>query len=105
MPVVGAQVAERVTDAGDLAAGFDDDWFASDRERLRELQFRNLRTLVERHRLDLGRFGRQGCLGAYAEVTHAGRLEVGERLEIEPSEAPHDHALRAALARVIEQHS
>ena len=41
-----------------------------------------LRTLVERHRIDLGPFGRQGCAGAYAEVASAGRLRTGERLEV-----------------------
>jgi uncharacterized protein YcbX len=41
-----------------------------------------LRTLVERHRIDFGPFGRQGCAGAYAEVASAGRLRTGERLEV-----------------------
>ena len=43
-----------------------------------------LRTLVERHRIDLGPFGRQGCAGAYAEVASAGRLRTGERLAVRP---------------------
>jgi uncharacterized protein YcbX len=43
-----------------------------------------LRTLVERHRIDLGPFGRQGCAGAYAEVASAGRLRTGERFEVRP---------------------
>jgi uncharacterized protein YcbX len=43
-----------------------------------------LRTLVERHRIDLGPFGRHGCAGAYAEVASAGRVRTGERLEVRP---------------------
>ena len=53
---------------------------------------RILRTLVERHRFDLGPFGRQGCVGAYAEVARAGRVRVGERLAVEPGhpdQGPH----------------
>ena len=41
-----------------------------------------LRTLVQRHRIDFGPFGRQGCAGAYAEVARAGRVRTGERLEV-----------------------
>jgi uncharacterized protein YcbX len=64
---------------------------------------RILRTLVEHHRFDLGPFGRQGCVGAYAEVARAGRIQVGERLDVEPGKAPPDEAVRIAVARLIEQ--
>ena len=43
-----------------------------------------LRAVVELHRIDLGPFGRQGCAGAYAEVASAGRVRIGERLEVRP---------------------
>lgn len=62
-----------------------------------------LRTLVEHHRFDLGPFGRQGCVGVYAEVARAGRIQVGERLDVEPGKAPPDEAVRIAVARLIEQ--
>jgi uncharacterized protein YcbX len=41
-----------------------------------------LRTLVERHRIDFGPVGRQGCAGAYAEVARTGRLSTRDRLEV-----------------------
>ena len=47
-----------------------------------------LRTLVQRHRIDLGPFGRLGCAGAYAEVASAGRLRTGERLEVRRGHRP-----------------
>lgn len=64
---------------------------------------RILRTLLTHHRLDLGRFGRQGCVGAYAEVAHAGQVQVGERLEVELSELTADNVVRASLARLTHQ--
>jgi hypothetical protein len=62
-----------------------------------------LRTIVAHHRLDLGPFGRQGCAGAYAEVVRAGRVNVGERLEVERGRAPRDEAIRAGVARFVER--
>lgn len=41
-----------------------------------------LRTLARRHMVDLGRYGRGVCLGAYADVRAAGALVTGERLEV-----------------------
>jgi uncharacterized protein YcbX len=41
---------------------------------------RILRTLVGHHRIDLGRYGRQGCAGAYAEVVRPGRVRVGDAI-------------------------
>lgn len=64
---------------------------------------RILRTLVASHRLDLGRFGRQGCVGAYAEVAQGGRVRVGERLDIELSQAQQQETIRASLARLTYQ--
>jgi MOSC domain-containing protein len=60
-----------------------------------------LRTVVARHRIDLGPVGRQGCAGSYAEVAAAGDLRVGERLAIEPGTATPDEVVRAALARLF----
>jgi uncharacterized protein len=64
---------------------------------------RILRTLVEHHRIDLGPVGRQGCVGAYAEVAGAGRVEAGERLDVEPGRGPADEAVRSSLARLVRQ--
>jgi uncharacterized protein YcbX len=61
---------------------------------------RLLRTLVERHRFDLGPFGRQGCVGAYAEVARAGRVRVGERLAVEFRRTSRDEAVAATIARL-----
>jgi uncharacterized protein len=62
---------------------------------------RILRTLVERHRFDLGPFGRQGCVGTYAEVARAGHVLVGERLAVErPAISPGD-AIAATIARIV----
>jgi uncharacterized protein len=62
-----------------------------------------LRTIVERHRIDLGPFGRQGCVGAYAEVATAGRLCTGELLEVELSDAPPRDAVDTVVARLRQQ--
>jgi uncharacterized protein YcbX len=62
-----------------------------------------LRTIVERHRIDLGPFGRQGCAGAYAEVASSGRLRTGERLELEPSDMAPREAIDGAVARLRDQ--
>ena len=64
---------------------------------------RILRTLVQQHRVDLGPFGRQGCIGAYAEVAHAGRIRVGEVLDIETPPQPPQAAIPAALEAVLQQ--
>jgi uncharacterized protein len=60
---------------------------------------RILRTIVQRHRIDLGPFGRHGCLGAYAEVVHGGRLRRGERLRVRGG-ADHERAMARALERL-----
>jgi uncharacterized protein len=62
-----------------------------------------LRTLVERHRIDLDPFGRQGCAGAYAEVASAGRLRTGERLEFRPGDLAPRAAIDRAVTRLREQ--
>jgi uncharacterized protein len=59
-----------------------------------------LRTLVTHHRFDLGPFGRQGCLGAYAEVNHAGRLCTGELLTVQPAETPPATTIRQTIDRL-----
>jgi uncharacterized protein YcbX len=59
-----------------------------------------LRSLVAHHRIDLGPFGRQGCAGAYAEVLRAGRVRVGDRLDVERGAASPGDAIRAGLSRV-----
>jgi uncharacterized protein len=64
---------------------------------------RILRTLVEHHRFDLGPFGRQGCLGAYAEVARPGRVRVGERLAVQSAGAEPQDAIRSAVDRIVEQ--
>ncbi len=56
-----------------------------------------LRTLVERHRVDLGPFGRQGCVGAYAEVARAGCLRVGDTLVVDAPRQPASVAIRETL--------
>jgi uncharacterized protein YcbX len=61
-----------------------------------------LRTLVELHRIDLGPFGRQGCIGAYAEVAHAGKIRVGETLDIESPSQPAQRAIRDSLQAILE---
>jgi MOSC domain-containing protein YiiM len=53
--------------------------------------------------LDLGPFGRQGCVGAYAEVVHAGRIRVGQRLGVKPSQTAADDVITAEVARLVEQ--
>ena len=59
-----------------------------------------LRTLVEHHRIDLGPFGRQGCVGAYAEVARAGRLRTGERLEVRRGPAAPRIVIDSAVTRL-----
>jgi uncharacterized protein len=61
-----------------------------------------LRTLVQHHRIDLGPFGRQGCIGAYAEVAHAGQISVGEILDIETPPQPPELAIRNALGTLLQ---
>jgi uncharacterized protein YcbX len=60
-----------------------------------------LRTIVARHRIDLGPVGRQGCAGSYAEVVRPGPLRAGDRLEIRAGETPPDAVIRATLARLF----
>jgi uncharacterized protein YcbX len=62
-----------------------------------------LRTLVRQHRIDLGPFGRQGCVGAYAEVARAGRIGVGETFAVEAPPRPPAAAIRAGLEAVLQQ--
>jgi uncharacterized protein YcbX len=62
-----------------------------------------LRTLVERHRIDLGPFGRQGCAGAYAEVASAGRLRTGERLEVRRGRVAQRTVIDRAVIRLQDQ--
>jgi len=64
---------------------------------------RILRTLVKQHRVDLGPFGRQGCAGAYAEVTRTGRVGVGERLDVQVSQTTPEEAITTAVARLVDQ--
>lgn len=59
-----------------------------------------LRTLVARHRVDLGPFGRQGCAGAYAEVAAAGGLRTGERLAVEIGDIAPREVIAGAVARL-----
>jgi hypothetical protein len=62
-----------------------------------------LRMLIEHHRVDLGSLGREGCVGAYAEVARAGRVEVGERLEADPGQMAPEEAVRTGVAGVVRQ--
>jgi uncharacterized protein YcbX len=61
-----------------------------------------LRTLVERHRIDLGPFGRLGCAGAYAEIASAGRLRTGDRLEVRRGDMAPRAAIDSAVTRLQE---
>jgi uncharacterized protein len=61
-----------------------------------------LRTLVERHRIDLGPFGRLGCAGAYAEIASAGRLRTGDRLELRRGDMAPRAAIDCAVTRLQE---
>ena len=62
-----------------------------------------LRTLVERHRIDLGPFGRLGCAGAYAEVASAGRLRTGDRLEVRRGHMAPRAVIDSAVIRLQDQ--
>jgi uncharacterized protein YcbX len=64
---------------------------------------RILRTIVHRHRIDLGPFGRHGCAGAYAEVANTGRVRIGERLDVEASTTLPDDAISSAIARLLDR--
>jgi hypothetical protein len=59
-----------------------------------------LRALAADHRIGLGRFGRQPCAGAYAEVDRAGPLAVGEVLVAGEGTTAPDEALRATVRRL-----
>jgi uncharacterized protein YcbX len=60
-----------------------------------------LRTIVARHRVDLGPVGRQGCAGSYAEIGRAGDLGVGERVDVSPGTAGGEDVIRASLSRLF----
>jgi len=60
-----------------------------------------LRTIVERHRIDLGPVGRQGCARSYPEVARAGPVRVGERSEVEAGDRAPGEVIRAGLARAL----
>jgi uncharacterized protein len=62
-----------------------------------------LRTLVQRHRIGLGPFGRHGCAGAYAEVASAGRLRTGERFEVRPGPMAPRAAIDSVVTRLRDQ--
>jgi len=62
-----------------------------------------LRTLVERHRIDFGPFGRQGCAGAYAEVASAGHLRIGERFEVRPGPMAPRAVIDSVVTRLRDQ--
>ena len=62
-----------------------------------------LRTLVERHRIDFGPFGRQGCAGAYAEVASAGHLRTGERFEVRPGPVAPRAVIDSVVTRLRDQ--
>lgn len=63
---------------------------------------RILRTIVQRHRVDLGPFGRPGCAGAYAEVETSGTIALGDILEPGPSTAGNrDDAVTATVTRLL----
>jgi MOSC domain-containing protein len=59
-----------------------------------------LRTLAQRHRVDLGPFGRLPCLGAYAEVARGGRLAVGEVLAVHPGATAPADVVAATVRRL-----
>jgi uncharacterized protein len=60
-----------------------------------------LRTVVRRHRIDLGPFGRHGCAGAYAEVANPGPLRTGERLDVEVADVTARQVIDGAVARLV----
>jgi uncharacterized protein YcbX len=62
-----------------------------------------LRTLVQQHRIDLGPLGRLGCIGAYAEVAHTGKIGIGEALDIEHPTQRAEPAIRESLQAIIQQ--
>jgi uncharacterized protein YcbX len=64
---------------------------------------RILRTIAERHRVDLGPFGRHACAGAYAEVVSAGAVRVGDRLGVGPATIAPRAALDATISRLAER--
>lgn len=66
-------------------------------------QPRLLKAIARHHRVDLGPFGHLVCAGAYGEVAHGGRLEVGERLAVTPASASREVGLAASVARLAER--
>jgi uncharacterized protein YcbX len=62
-----------------------------------------LRVVAERHRVDLGPFGRAACLGAYADVISEGWVAVGERLEVVHGDLPPQQSLRATIADLVDR--
>jgi uncharacterized protein YcbX len=59
-----------------------------------------LRTIAQHHRVDLGPFGRQPCVGAYAEVGREGRLAVADRIAVRAVAAA---AAEAAVTETIQR--
>jgi MOSC domain-containing protein len=63
-----------------------------------------LRTIAQHHRVDLGHFGRQPCVGAYAEIEHEGRLGVGEQVEVRTAAAMSPQAAVAeSIQRLVDE--
>ena len=60
-----------------------------------------LRTIVARHRIELGPVGRQGCAGSYAEIGRGGDVGVGERLDVSPGAAEGEDVIHASLSRLF----
>jgi len=60
-----------------------------------------LRALMERNPVDLGNAGTQGCVGAYAEVSQAGPIAVGDHLEVHASQRPAEQVVAATIARAL----
>lgn len=60
-----------------------------------------LRALLGRNPVDLGRAGRQGCVGAYAEVRRSGAIAVGDHLRVRVSELDAEEVVAANIARAL----
>lgn len=59
-----------------------------------------LRVIAQHHRIDLGLFGHQPCVGAYAEIGHEGRLAVGDHVEVRAGAAM---SPQAAVADTVQR--
>jgi len=62
-----------------------------------------LRAVARRHLIELGRFGRGACLGAYAEVPREGGLRLGERLDLVPGRLSPTESLTATLGALADR--